>query len=324
MLRIMKNNWFRLMEEKKYLITAVILTVCSVAAAILLTNKVEIKDNIAVVNQSNTNSISSSPYFNITNMKNKPPKSELLQNRYDAVITIQKDGSLQISTIKSKEFKDTLIRFMKNSSGFKMNDDDKRKIGTNIIGYMMMFLLMQGVLYARLFAEDKEKHLIERVSISPVSFQSYLFGHGIYMWLLVFIPSFAVVAIARLFGISVGFSMLQYILLIGLLSLLSVAFALCLNSFFCVADTANMLGSSIIVLTTILAGSFYSFSKKDTLFNKLLHILPQKDFINFTDALEKGKITGSITIQFGYVIIISLIMLAIGIIKTRRDYVYKS
>ncbi|MBC3798137.1 hypothetical protein [Acetobacterium tundrae] len=61
-----------------------------------------------------------------------------------------------------------------------------------------------------------------------------------------------------------------------------------MNSFFDVADTANMLGSSIIVLTSVLAGSFCSLSKEATLFDKLIHLLPQKDFINFIDALEKA------------------------------------
>ena len=323
MLKIMKNNWNRLMQEKGYLITALVLTICSMGAAILLTSNTEMKGNIAVVINHTAEKLDSSPYFNITYLEKEPPMSQLLQNRYDAVVTINNDGSYEINTIKNKEFKDDLQGFLTNPSGFTITNNKARKIGTNILGFMMMFLLMQGALYARFFAEDKEKHMIERVSMSPTRFGTYLLGNSFYIWLLIFVPSFAVIGIAKLCGIAVGFSILQYILLIGLVAMLSVAFSLLINSFFCVSDTANMLASSIIVLTSLLAGSFYSITKEDTFINKLIHIFPQKDFINFADALEKGTISTSTSLQISYVILLSISMFAIAVFKTKRDYIYK-
>jgi ABC-2 type transport system permease protein len=323
MLRILKNNWNLLMNQKNYLILSLIMTICSVGAAILITNNVEIKSNIAVVADEQSEKNLSTPYFHITFLDKEPPMSELVQNRYDAVVIPDGNGGFQIKTIKSDDLKKELQKFLDQPSDYAFTNNVARKIGTNILGYMMMFLLMQGVLYARFFAEDKEKHRIERVSMSPIPFVIYLFGHALFMWLLIFVPSFMVVCVTKLFGISIGFSIPEYMLLIGVLAFLSVAYALFINSFFCVVDTANMLASSIVVLTSILAGSFYSFSKQDSLFNKFLHIFPQKDFMNFSDAFEKGNITFGINLQFCYIIMISLLMFTIAVVKTRRSYLYK-
>ena len=104
-------------------------------------------------------------------------------------------------------------------------------------------------------------------------------------------PVFWLLWLQSLIGIDIGFSLPVYAGLIGILALLSTAFALFLNSFFDVADTANMLGSAIIILTSILAGSFYSLSKEASLLDKFLLLLPQKDFINFVNALEKGSLS---------------------------------
>lgn len=326
MLNIIKNNWARLLEEKGYLIISTLLTICAVTAALVLTTKIEIKGNIAFVadNQAaeeKAESFADSKYFNVTILADRPEKSELLFHRYDAIVTYESDG-FRIDSIKSDEYNTLLSNALNNPTGFIPDFSKERKVGTNIIGYMMMFLLMQGVLYARLFADDKEKQMIKRVVMSPIAFSGYLLGHAVFIMLLIIVPTYFVMIVAKIIGVSIGFTLVQYALLIGLLAFLATAFALFLNSFFCVSDTANMLGSSIIVLTSILAGSFYSFAKSSNLFNKILLILPQKDFIQFADALEKGKLTGSTTIQLLYLIILSVFFFLFACIKTKKDYVY--
>lgn len=326
MLAILKNNWARLMAEKGYLIVSTLLTICAVAAAVALTGKAEIRGNIALVTddvnrQEQAGLFSQNQYFNISIVKEKPAESELLFHRYDAIVSFE-NGSYVIDTVKGEEYKALLSRALKEPASFVPDLSQERRIGTNIIGYMMMFLLMQGVLYARLFAEDKEKHMIERVAMSPIAFAKYLIGHGVFIILLIVIPSFGVIIAAKVAGASVGFTLIQYGGLIGLLAVLSTAFALFLNSLFCAADTSNMLGSSIVVLTSILAGSFYSFAKSGSLFNKILYILPQKDFIHIADALEKKKVSSDTGLQLFYIIALAVLFFVFACVKTRRDYVY--
>lgn len=320
MLDILKNNWNRLLQEKAYLMVSIFLTVCAVSMAILLTNKIDIRGNIALVSKQSV-AFEKCKYFKITKLAKKPEESELVQNRYDAIVSID-NGTYKIDTIKNKEFKDMLTQALENPKSFVPNTDTTRKIGTNIIGYIMMFVLMQGVLYSRFFAEDKEKHMIERIAIAPINFIKYLLGHGLFIIGIIFVPSFLVIAVVKVLGISVGFSLFSYAILIGLLAILSTGFGLFINSLFNNSDTPNMLGSSIVILTSILAGSFNSFTKEDTMLNRLLHILPQKDYINFVNAFEKGTVASKYELQLLYVIMISIVMFSFAIIKTKRDYVY--
>lgn len=77
-----------------------------------------------------------------------------------------------------------------------------------------------------------------------------------------------------LLGVSVGFSLPQYALLFGVVALLATAAALCINAFFKVADTANMAGTCILILTSILAGSFYKWTIHNAFFKGLSSSVP--------------------------------------------------
>lgn len=324
MLKIFKNDWDRLMIEKAYLIISISLTTLAIVAAIFLTNKVEVKGKIVIVNETQ-NALPSfdSPYFKVTVQNQEPPFSSLVKNQYDAFVIINQDGSNEIKTIKNDTFKMELEAYLNNTSNYHPIVDTSRKVGTNIMGYMLMFLFMQSVLYARFFADDKEKHMIERIAIAPIPFGKYLAGHGLFLVCLTFTPAFLVVSVASVLGISVGFAIWQYAFLIGIFALLASGFSLMINSFICSADTANMLASAITILSTILAGAFISFTKGNALLEKALYLLPQKDFIAFTNSWEKGNITGKSELELLYVIVLSVVFLGVAVIKTKRDYVYK-
>lgn len=320
MLSVIKNDWNRMKEQKLYLCVAVGLTICAVIMAVVLTNKMQPKLNLAVVGDQRM--LTDTESLNITYLSEKPAESELVMNRYDAVLTEKKDGTYGISTIKPEKYKKQLEAVL---AGGNISAEDKkghRGVGTNIIGYMLMFLMMQGVLYARVFAEDKEKHVTERIVVSPIRFRQYLLGHMAFVWLLIFLSSWLILGVMHLTGAEIGFDMGQYAVLIGIISLLSTSFAVCLNSFFCVTDTANMIGSCMVVLSTILSGSFYSFGKEESLLHKILYIIPQKGLVEFTNAWEQKTVNLEGGCMLSYVIICSAIFLIIAVIKTRKDYIY--
>lgn len=320
MLSVIRNDWNRMKEQKMYLCVAVGLTICAVIMAVILTNKMQPKLNLAVVGGGQK--LTDTESLDVTYLKQKPAESELVMNKYDAVVTAGQDGRYEINTIKSDKYKKQLESVLTGGSFHAESGSGRRGVGTNIIGYMLMFLLMQGVLYARVFAEDKEKHVTERIVVSPIRFRQYLLGHVVFVWLLIFLSSWLILGVIRLTGADIGFELGQYAVLIGVIALLSTSFAVCLNSFFCAADTANMIGSCIIVLTTILSGSFYSFGNSKSWLHKILYLIPQKGMVEFTDNWEQKTMSlrggGLLT----YVIICSVVFLVIAVIKTRRDYIY--
>lgn len=320
MLNMIKNDWSRIKVQKMYLMVSLGLTVFSVILAIVLTSKLQPKVNLAVVKTAPE--IAESSMLQVTYLNEQPPESELIQNRYDAVVSFSKDGTYQIQTIKGNDWKEKLSAVLDGKRVSISDSGDIRKIGTNIIGYMLMFLLMQGVLYARLFAEDKEKHLLERIAVSPIAFRRYLGGHMAFLWILITLPSFLVIVAADAAGVAIGFQLWQYVLILALLGLLSTAFAMFINSFFCVSDTANMVGSCIIVLTSVLGGSFYEMGNDNSLFGRMIYLLPQKNLMHFVDGWEKQNVNQSDVLGLFYVIIGAAIFVAIAVQKTRRDYIY--
>lgn len=349
MLTVLKNNWVRIMQQKQYLVTAVLLTSLAAAAAILLTNRLQTTPDVAVLG-------GRAEYLeaecSVTYPEKAPARSELLMNRYDAVVKLADDGSFDIETAKGDAYRERIQAAVQAGQGAQqtgntaapgsagntviadntgraggLNDkgitagQETRQVGTNIIGYMMMFLLMQGILYGRMFAEDKEKHLIERIAVSPMSFGGYLAGQAVFIWALVFVPSFIMVCIAKLAGEDTGFTLAQFAFLLVLCSMLSTCMALFIHSFFMTADTGNMAGSCVAVLTSVLSGTFYDLGGGSSWADRALYLMPQKNLMRFADLWERGKLNQDAVTSLIYVIIISAVFISIGMLKTRKDYV---
>lgn len=319
MLNIMRNDWYRLKEQKGYLFLALGLTICAVILAVLLTDKMQPKMNLAVSGQI-AGGIESNR-IEVTPVDDGPARSQLIQGRYDAALFLQQNGSYEIVTAKSETFKLALEKTLAGKP-VDLSSQESRQRGTTIIGYMLMFLLMQGVLYARLFAEDKEKRQIERIVCAPIPFSAYLAGHVTFIGGLIFLPSILVMIFMNLAGVSLGFALWQYALLIGLIAFSSTCFAMGINAFFCKADTANMVGSCIIVLTSVLSGSFYDMGGADLL-SECLYILPQKNLMLFLTHWEDHSLNDSSLAGLLYVIMSAVIFLGVGIAKTKKDYIYK-
>lgn len=334
MLTVLKNSWARIVQQKQYLVTAVLLTSLAAAAAILLTNRLQTTPDVAVLG-------GRAEYLeaecSVTYPEKAPARSELLMNRYDAVVKLADDGSFDIETAKGDAYKERIQAALQAGQGALqagntgraggLNDkaitagQETRQVGTNIIGYMMMFLLMQGILYGRMFAEDKEKHLIERIAVSPMSFGRYLAGQAVFIWILVFVPSFIMVCIAKLAGEDTGFTLAQFAFLLALCSMLSTCMALFIHSFFMTADTGNMAGSCVAVLTSVLSGTFYDLGGGSSWADRALYLMPQKNLMRFADLWERGKLNQDAVTSLIYVIIISAVFISIGMLKTRKDYV---
>jgi len=319
MINILKNDFRRMLCHKKNVMLTLFMTICMVSFAIYFTSTLQVMGNVAVVSSEKIDTQGLEQYYKITYLDEKPMTSELIENRYDAVIINSADG-IKVETIKSDEFKNTLLNALANPSDFKPKTDEIRGIGTNIIGYLIMILMMQGNLYMEYFAEDKEKKLIEKISVTPIAFFNYLLAHCIYVFLMMFIPSFCVISIASLFGIQIGFSLVEFAGIIALLCLLSEAIGLFFNTVFNSVESANMIGSAAIILTSILGGTFYSYSHTNKIMNFIVDLLPQKNFISFVSSAETGNFGSVALYQFGYCVLIIIMFFVVSILINSKKY----
>lgn len=322
MLDILKNDFRRTFQNKQYVIIATILTMVSIIMAVFITNNVQMKMKVGLIDKNSLVSIPENKYLDVVNLDGEPKKSDVVMGRYDAIVEVNDDMGITV-TSRSNDIKEKLESFFDGSSSEVSEDDTERKVGSNIIGYMMMFLLMQGVIYGKVFSEDKEKHVAERITVSPIAFRNYILGHISFIVLMIFVPSYVMILITKLVGVNIGFSLLQYAAIILFLGFLAASFAIFLGSLFKVSDTANMVGNSTLILTSLLSGSFYSFTKNSDILDKVIRALPQKDFMSFIESLEKGTITNTSLMYLTYVTAFMVIVFLIAVVKTKKDYVYK-
>jgi ABC-2 type transport system permease protein len=255
-------------------------------------------------------------------MKQKPLHSALVRQQYDAIVTDLGNGRFNIETLRNEKFKNMLQLLLKNPQAKIPPQKDDRNVGVNVVGFLMIFLGMSAFFYFFPFAEDKEQGQLLRISASPLSFNQYLAAHFLFC-LCSFVPPWVALALLQTGGWNIGFSMGQYAGLFLILAILGSSFALLLNTLLKKPDNANMLGSSIMVVTSTLAGCFYSFSKKDAVLDHLIKILPQKQFMDFAINLQNGEALRHMFPVF-YILAISLVMFGVAYVKLRHDFVERA
>ena len=317
---VLQNNFRRLAERKSKLYLFLFLTACSIAAALFINTKADTAGSIAVVSAKDV--AIPSAYVNITRLEQAPPLSDLVMGKYDAAVVFDGQGNCEIQTIKNDAFRQTLENIIYDPANFTVEQIDSRGSGTNIVGFMMMFILMQGISMIHMFAEDIEKKQIERIAASPISFSSYLCAHSFFTFVVLVVPVLLMLVIVKaVLNIEIGFSLLTYLYITAFLGAFATAFALFLIAFIKKEDSASMVGSALIVLTSILSGSFYSFDKGNKALEIIIKVLPQKAFLSMTGLLEQGSGISQ-WYQFGlYIAALIVFFFVAAIIKTRKDYV---
>jgi ABC-2 type transport system permease protein len=320
-LTVLKNNYLRTAPRIVPLIFITAVTLASIMLAVYMTGIQQVKGHVVFVTQDVSESFPQSKYLDVTVLPEAPPMSSLVEQKYDAYVTKDADGSYSIETLRNDDFKNMLQLLLKNPEASGVNSKTERGVGVNILGFIMMFLLMMSLSNMFAFADDKEQGQLLRIAASPASFGAYLAAHCVYCLSFV-LPDYIMLVILKCCGWDIGFNLLQYAALLSALMFLGISFALLLNTFFRKPDNANMLGNSLTVLTSVLAGSFYSFSKDNKVLDSIIKILPQKDLMDFAQHMQNGSTSGHFG-SIGYVILFSVALFVFSCVVLRSKYVKK-
>lgn len=321
LLNIFKNNFYRLLAKKAIIITTLVFIPLMIVGGVYFNSKMEAKANIAVVT-SNKKLNMSNKYMSMKVVKEKPSMSELVLNKYDAVIEDNGKGDFKITTIKSDKLKNQIEGFLKNpNSVTKMsNSEDKRGVGTSIIGFLIMIVLILQINLMLFYPEDRDFGTFKRILISPVSGSKYLMSQGVFDFVVAFVPTYvSVIVVNAMFNVNIGFNYLQFAGLLALLMLLGTAFALFITSIIEDVDNAAMLGNAIILITSIISGTFYSFTDDNKILNTLVSIVPFKPYLTLVQGIENGKNLSNYYGQLIYVLAVILVMFILGTFITKRN-----
>lgn len=317
-INLFKNNVKRMMTYKAVIIVAVIVVPIMIVLGVLFSAKAQPKAQIALVTSSNK-SFSKNDKVQIDVMSKKPAKSKLLLSEYAAIVEEKGDGSYKVTTLKNKEDKSKIEEFFKTGKITETQKDkeNERGIGTNILGFITMIILMQGIALTVLFPEDKKLNTFKRILIAPVSERQYILAQGIFTFLGLYIPSYIAVAVTKVFfGAKIGFGLAMLALLIAILSLLSTAFALFLSS--TIERETSMAATGIYFVTSILAGCFISFTGSNKILDTVCNIIPQKAYMTMSQGIENGGSIFKFKGEFIYLFIWIIALFIFGSFITNR------
>jgi ABC-2 type transport system permease protein len=285
MINVIKGILYRMIKNKSYLVMPIVITPIAIAAAIYFSSSLVTRPNIGVVGNYNINF--KSDEINIIRLESKVPLSDLVKNKYDAVISFENGKAQQVDTIKGDDFKSKVERIL-NGEKFTFKDGEKRGIAANIVGFITMFVILLGVMLYRFFFDDK-KGISKRIISSNISYEQYVLSHFISVFIMIFVPTVIITVLSKeLLNLDTRVTTLQLAFIVLILSLLSSAFGLLMSSVAKEMESASMLGVMINMITTLLAGSFFTISNNN-LISIIGNIMPQKHILDFTIALENDN-----------------------------------
>lgn len=316
-INILKNNLYRIIAQKASVIVAVVVVPVMIAIAILFSQNMDKKAEIALVTN-NPHNVTKSDKLKIDVMNEKPAYSKLLLGKYAAIVEEKKAGTYDITMIKNQEDKEVVENFFKYGKLIESSNSKamKRGTGTNIIGYILMIILMQAVSLITLYPEDRTLKTFRRVLTAPISEGLYIFAQEIFTFLGVYIPTFIAVAVVKeCFGVDIDFSLGLLAILLAILSAFSTAFAIFMAS---VLDRdISLVSSGIIVITSVLAGCFYSFTDGSKILDAACSILPQKEYMTMIQGIENGSGLLQFKGQLIYLLIWIIVLWFLGSIITK-------
>ncbi|MFC3746233.1 ABC transporter permease [Paenibacillus sp. GCM10012306] len=321
MLTILKNNYSRMLARLPLVVIMTVLMLGMISLAVYFTGLQQVRGHIVLISGADTVPIHSE-LLNIDILSKEPPRSTLVKHRYDAIVKENGNGQYDITTLKNDEYQAMLTNLLQHPEGPAPVLKGDRGVGSNIIGFLMLFLLMSTFMNLFTFSEDREKGELKRVILSPVSLIGYLAAHILYC-MSMFLPLFLALVVMKLSGLAIGFTLVQYALLLLVISALGVSIALLLYTLFDKPDNASMLGNSVLALSTILSGSFYSFSQNNPVLDTIVSVLPQKQILNAAVNLEQPT-AGFQLWPWLYPILLIGLLLSFTIFKLNRQYVQKS
>lgn len=319
---ILINNLRRLWVKKQLIVLLVVFTGVAAVAAIFVSRGLQQTWDVAVV--TDRPMAIKADHVNLHLMEQAPSISALILGEYDAIMRIKPDESYELSTIKSEETRARIAAALEGRQE-TTTQYSGRGTGTNILGFLMMFVLIMGSMAMCMYADDKVQGQIDRVAASPIGMSKYLFAHSLFNFCFLFIPTMIILsAVLQISGTILKFRFWELAGLIAILCVFSTVFCLLLYSLLSNKDeSAKMTGNTVIILTSILAGNFYAFDKENPALELMVTVLPQKAFLILADGLEQGSDFITYMPALVYLLILIVTFYTVSVVKTRRVYVNK-
>lgn len=310
MLPLIKSLAYRIIHNKAFLFLPIIVTPLVLILSLYFTHNMTTYANIAVVGDYPTIQADG---VKITPLEEVPPFSDLMQGRFDAVVIF--DGeNYTIETVKGDTFQEALTTVL-NGGTPNWTSGQARGEVANLTGFIMMFVLLIGIMLYRFYYEEKDG-IDRRILSSPVNYIQYMLSHCIVVLLMVYVPVMLIITGFSIFhGFQSNASILQIAFIFFMLSLLGTTLGFCLSSLIPSDESAILLGSMTVIVTTLLSGGFREITSAG-IAQTISKFLPQKYILDYAMAVENCT-------QVNYLSIVGVFLLCglfliIGLLANRK------
>lgn len=320
MINLFKNRFDRIFTKKAVILIAVVVVPLMIGVAIFFSGQTVLKDRIAFVTE-DSNSLPSSSKLNIIPVDEKPTLAELVLGKYSFIVE-QKGDTFNVTTLRSNADAKKIEHLFSTGNlpkSYKGEDEERneRGIGTNILGFIVVLILIQGVALSTLYPEDRMLKTFRRIFTTPLSIEQYLVVQSVFTFICLYIPSYlAIVITSLLSGIYIGYSFGMLAILLGILTFLATGFSIFMSSL--MDNNISLVTSGVSVVTCLLAGCFISIKSSNIVLDTIYSILPQKAFMTLINGVEMGESMLEFKLQLIYLLICTVLLWAFGGVITKR------
>lgn len=311
MLKLINMTFYRIKDNKGFLITYLVLIPIVIGIAVYFTNTISYNVNVGIVGTIET---VENKEIHYTKLEQVPENSELVLNTYDAII-IQNEEGIEIKSTNGKEFEQAILLMVTGQIDTLQDNSNQRGAASNILGFLTMVILLLGVqLYKYYF--DERNGINKRIMGTSIRTSEYMLSHFLVVLGFLFIPAVTVIIGAIvIFNITIAIAMWQFVLVLFLLCFFATSFGLWMNTVSKTLEESMMIGNMFAIAGSIISGSFVQVTDNQ-IFNNIIQFLPQKQIMSLLEALESNTTIPYIGILF--VIGISIVLLTLGILIEKK------
>ncbi|MDL2301576.1 ABC transporter permease [Lachnospiraceae bacterium OttesenSCG-928-D06] len=322
MKNLLSNKIDRILQKKTIMALALIIMPLMIVLAIFFSGHSAIKEKIGYLGTDIAN-LPICEQYTVVPISEMPKLSQMAEGIYAAVVSKDNDGRYIVTTLKCNTdiaAIETLFTTGQLPDDYK-GDDAKREergTGTNILGFITMLIIIQGVALTTMYPEDRKSGALRRIMSSATNIYTYLSAQIIFTFVSLYIPTYLVIVLAKFcLGAELGYPLGLLAVLLLIITIFATAFAIFIST---VLDrNINLVTSGISITTCVLSGCFLSISSDNAILTAISDVLPQKAYMDIVHGIEFGGHFSDYGGELLYLFVLAMLfcIVAISVVKTR-------
>jgi len=220
--------------------------------------------------------------------------TDIILGKYTVVVEFAQD-SFTLSSVKDEN---TLLNighlienYIENPTPVNADflQEHNLSIAQRISAFILLFLMITATITASLMIKDKNNGTFKRFLYSSQNAVTYVLGNITYNFVITYFQFFVSVSLTELLGINIGISYLNFLVIGIWVAALATAFGTCMASFFNNKMYSNLLSTCIVLILSLIGGTFIPFHKMPTGLQYISVISPWRWFISIVTSMEQGN-----------------------------------